>query len=80
VGDAPLVEATPPWWTSQVKLEGKTKEISINDEDPRRVVTIGADLTPEREAELTDFLRRNTNVFAWTPADIAGIDRAIIEH
>lgn len=74
------MEATPPWWTSQAKLEGKTKEISINDEDPRRVVTIGADLAPEREAELMDFLRRNTNVFAWTLADIAGIDRAIIEH
>ena len=40
---------------------------------------IGADL-PERSPELLAFLRENSDVFAWTPSDIPGVDPTVITH
>jgi hypothetical protein len=46
---------------------------------PDRSVTIGAHLNPEEEKELTQFLNRNKDVFAWSAKDLQGVDRDIIE-
>jgi hypothetical protein len=29
---------------------------------------------------LVDFLRANTNIFAWSPSDMPGIPREVVEH
>jgi hypothetical protein len=47
---------------------------------PDRAVTIGAHLNPEEEKELTQFLNRSKDVFAWSAKDLQGVDRDIIEH
>jgi hypothetical protein len=47
---------------------------------PDRAVTIGANLSPEEEKELIQFLNRNKDVFAWSAKDLQGVDRDIIEH
>jgi hypothetical protein len=47
---------------------------------PNRAVTIGANLNPEEEKELIQFLNRNKDVFAWSAKDLQGVDRDIIEH
>jgi phage FluMu protein gp41 len=47
---------------------------------PDRAVTIGANLNPEKEKELIQFLNRNKDVFAWSAKDLQGVDRDIIEH
>jgi hypothetical protein len=47
---------------------------------PDRAVTIGAHLNPEEEKELTQFLNRNKDAFAWSAKDLQGVDRDIIEH
>jgi hypothetical protein len=47
---------------------------------PDRALTIGADLSLEEEQELTQFLNKNKDVFAWSAKYLQGVDRDIIEH
>jgi hypothetical protein len=47
---------------------------------PTELSQFGAHLNPEEEKELTQFLNRNKDVFAWSAKDLQGVDRDIIEH
>ena len=50
------------------------------DDDPEHLAYIGSKLTKDLKGLLTQFLRQNGDVFAWTQADMGGIDPAIITH
>jgi hypothetical protein len=43
-------------------------------------IRISSGLDPKWEAVLVDFLRANTDVFAWSPSDLPGIPRDVAEH
>jgi hypothetical protein len=43
-------------------------------------VQIGANLNPKYERELADFLRRNKDIFTWSPIEMADISREVTEH
>jgi hypothetical protein len=63
----------------EIAADGETKKVYLDDM-PNRAVTIGAHLNPEEEKELTQFLKRNKDDFAWSAKDLQGVDRDIIEH
>jgi hypothetical protein len=63
----------------EIAADGETKKVYLDDM-PDRAVTIGAHLNPEEQKELTQFLNRNKDVFAWSAKDLQGVDRDIIEH
>jgi hypothetical protein len=63
----------------EIAADGETKKVYLDDM-PDRALTIGAHLNPEEEKELTQFLNRNKDVFAWSAKDLQGVDRDIIEH
>jgi hypothetical protein len=48
--------------------------------DASKQIRIGSELNPKLEAVLVDFLRANTEVFAWSPLDMPGIPRDVAEH
>ena len=50
------------------------------DDDPEHLAYIGSKLAEDLKNLLTQFLRQNRDVFAWTQADMGGIDPAIITH
>ena len=54
--------------------------ISLYPEEPEKVTYIGASLPEDLKGGLTKFLRNNCDVFAWTAADMPGIDPALITH
>ncbi|GJT42043.1 reverse transcriptase domain-containing protein [Tanacetum coccineum] len=56
------------------------EKIVINDNYPEQLVTIGGGLSAECRHALIHTLRKNVDIFAWTPADMTGIPRAITEH
>jgi hypothetical protein len=43
-------------------------------------VIISAKLDSKTESELIQFLRDNSDVFAWSAEDLRGVDRSVIEH
>ncbi|GJW58974.1 hypothetical protein Tco_0105705 [Tanacetum coccineum] len=59
---------------------GTKEKIVVNDNYPEQLVTIGGGLSAECRHTLIHTLRKNVDIFAWTPADITGIPKAITEH
>ncbi|RDY12366.1 hypothetical protein CR513_02858, partial [Mucuna pruriens] len=55
------------------------KEINIGP-DPMHKTKIGIALMQEDESRLISFSRENRDVFAWSPADMSGIDPEFICH
>ena len=48
--------------------------------DPTKTASIGAQLNPDVDAALREFLRENWDIFAWHPSDMPGIPRRLAEH
>lgn len=45
-----------------------------------KITYIGANLKTEEKAQLTHFLRKNVDVFAWRLSDMLGISPSIMCH
>ncbi|CAL8991188.1 unnamed protein product [Prunus brigantina] len=86
----------PNPWTTQGKStrthgrpKGRAREapspypletIVISDDHPDQPVRIGTNLAPPDRTRLLDFLRDNSDCFAWSNADVLGIDPRVITH
>ena len=55
-------------------------QIPLSSDDPNKVTNIGALLPEPLKAEITKFLQENSDVFAWTAADMPGISPDLITH
>ena len=54
--------------------------IPLYTEEPEKVTYVGTLLQEELKQELVRFLRNNRDVFAWTAADMPGIDPSFMTH
>ncbi|KAG7543894.1 Ribonuclease H domain [Arabidopsis thaliana x Arabidopsis arenosa] len=55
-------------------------EVTLEEDKPDRKVRIGVTLTGEIKEALIELLRKNKSSFAWSAADMPGIDPSIICH
>ena len=55
------------------------EKITINNDD-ERYFQVGVQLPPREKEELDAFLRRNIDVFAWSPYEALGVDPNFICH
>ena len=55
-------------------------ELPIDDTDPNRTARIGTYLSEDMQRSILDFLKENVSTFAWSMADMKGIDPAITMH
>jgi hypothetical protein len=63
-----------------VKPAKETKRVTLFEGNTIKQVTISAKLDNKIESELIQFLRDNSDIFAWSAEDLLGVDRSIIEH
>ncbi|GKV30490.1 hypothetical protein SLEP1_g39295 [Rubroshorea leprosula] len=56
------------------------EEVPVDDRDPSRKTQIGTRLNSEEKSELIAFLRANSDVFAWTSADMPRIPNSVSQH
>ncbi|GJZ38828.1 reverse transcriptase domain-containing protein [Tanacetum coccineum] len=56
------------------------ENIVVNDNYLEQLVTIRGGLSAKCRHVLIHTLRKNVDIFAWTPADMTGISRAVTEH
>ncbi|XP_063942647.1 uncharacterized protein LOC135150314 [Daucus carota subsp. sativus] len=54
--------------------------IPLYTEEPEKVTYVGALLQEDLKQEVVKFLRNNRDVFAWTAADMPGIDPSFMTH
>ncbi|PKI58254.1 hypothetical protein CRG98_021336, partial [Punica granatum] len=57
-----------------------TEEINIGIEEESRTLRIGIGLDPVQRARIIDFLTEYQEVFAWSDADMPGLDPSIVKH
>ena len=51
-----------------------TISIPVDNDDPAQILKTGSHLNPETRDALVSFLKANLDVFAWSHADMVGID------
>ncbi|VFQ86546.1 unnamed protein product [Cuscuta campestris] len=64
----------------RLELEAETVEIELHPGDSSRMVRIGANLPEDLKAEITRVLQEYAGIFAWSVADMPGIDHSVICH
>ncbi|VFQ67007.1 unnamed protein product [Cuscuta campestris] len=64
----------------KLEPEAETVEIELHLGDSSRMVRIGANLLEDLKTEITRVLQEYAGIFAWSVADMPGIDRSIICH
>ncbi|KAF8053852.1 hypothetical protein N665_1370s0002 [Sinapis alba] len=57
-----------------------TVQVGIDPDHPERTVGIGSELSDDLTTEMITFLRANKSTFAWTTANMPGIDPAVTSH
>ncbi|PKI71427.1 hypothetical protein CRG98_008178 [Punica granatum] len=56
------------------------EEINVGTEEEPRTLKIGTGLDPTQRARMIDFLTKYQEVFAWSYADMPGLDPSIVKH
>ncbi|PKI66597.1 hypothetical protein CRG98_013006 [Punica granatum] len=64
----------------QITSVEPTKEINVGTKEEPRTLKIGTALDPAQRAWMIDFLKEYQEVFAWSYADMPGLDPSIVEH
>ena len=54
--------------------------VALNESSPEKGINIGNDLPPEVRHDLLSFLKQNIKTFAWSAANMPGIDISITSH
>jgi hypothetical protein len=63
-----------------IEAEGNFTRVALDPRVPGRTVCIGAEMSPEEQAKLLQFLDKNSDVFVWSTSDLIGVSREVIEH
>ncbi|KAJ9536185.1 hypothetical protein OSB04_un000645 [Centaurea solstitialis] len=76
-----------PWGIQEISQDGKRsnddlrlEEIVLDPEHPDRKVFVGASLPPDIKNTIISFLQEHSDCFAWSHADMVGIDPNVISH
>ena len=56
------------------------ENIPLDESNLKRYTKVGADLEEKNKKNLTRFLKKNIDVFAWSHEDMPGIDPGVITH
>ncbi|XP_048613157.1 uncharacterized protein LOC106398560 [Brassica napus] len=74
------VNSVSPLISKVCPQKDEVLEMPIDDIDPSRTARIGAYLSEDMHQSILDFLKKNVSTFAWSMADMKGIDPAITTH
>ncbi|VFR00820.1 unnamed protein product [Cuscuta campestris] len=65
---------------SKLEPGDETEQIVLREAFPKKMVRIGRDLPGGLREEIISVLREYADIFAWSVADMPGIDRSVICH
>nr|CAE02458.1 OSJNBa0042D13.11 [Oryza sativa Japonica Group] len=77
------VETEPHEWpkhTPKPTPHGKITKVQIDDADPTKLVSLGGDMGEEEVESILEVLKRNINIFAWSPDEVGGVPADLIMH
>ncbi|GJV87635.1 reverse transcriptase domain-containing protein [Tanacetum coccineum] len=74
------IQVVPSTAHGMLKFPVAGGTVAIHLKYSKQIIAIGSTLTEEGRKELCGLLRRNLDIFAWKPTDMAGVPRHIAEH
>ncbi|XP_066166962.1 uncharacterized protein [Oryza sativa Japonica Group] len=77
------VEAEPherPKHTPKPTPHGKITIVQIDDADPTKLVSLGGDMGEEEVESILEVLKKNIDIFAWSPDEVGGVPADLIMH
>jgi hypothetical protein len=63
-----------------IEAEGDFKRVAIDPRVSDKAVCIGTKMNPQEQAELLQFLDKNSEIFVWSTSDLVGVSREVIEQ
>ena len=66
--------------STSFKTVDEIVKFQVHPTDTTNTASIGAQLSPDVDAALREFLRENWDIFVWRPSDMPGIPRRLAEH
>jgi hypothetical protein len=60
--------------------EGELESIPLIEEGDSRCAKLAGDLPSDEEVALVSLLQRNADLFTYSPSDMTGIPREVIQH
>jgi hypothetical protein len=64
----------------EIETKGDFTRLALDPRVPDKIVCIRAEISPQEQVELLQFLDKNSDVFAWSTSDLIGVNREVIEH
>jgi hypothetical protein len=61
-----------------IKAKGHCTRVALDPRELDRTMCIRADISPEEQARLLQFLDKNSDVFAWSTSDLIGVSMEVI--
>nr|AAV24920.1 putative polyprotein [Oryza sativa Japonica Group]AAV59364.1 unknown protein [Oryza sativa Japonica Group] len=77
------VETEPherPKHTPKPTPHGKITKVQIDDADPTKFVSLGGDIGEEEVESILEVLKKNIDIFAWSPDEVGGVPVDLIMH
>nr|AAP44597.1 putative polyprotein [Oryza sativa Japonica Group] len=77
------VETEPherPKHTPKPTPHGKVTKVQIDDADPTKLVSLGGDMGEEEVESILEVLKKNIDIFPWSPDEVGGIPADLIMH
>ena len=56
------------------------EDVPLDESNPKKFTKIGTSMKEKMKQDLIQFLKKNTDVFAWSHEDMPGIDSSVITH
>ncbi|PKA50461.1 RNA-directed DNA polymerase like [Apostasia shenzhenica] len=75
-----VVDQMDPRETQPVTPQEGVIIVALEGEDSSKIVNVSSYLNEKQQVEVTALLSDYINVFAWSPEDVTGMDRAVCEH
>ncbi|XP_066165863.1 uncharacterized protein [Oryza sativa Japonica Group] len=69
-----------PKHTPKPTPHGKVTKVQINDADPTKLVSLGGDMGEEEVESILEVLKKNIDIFAWSPDEVGGVPADLIMH
>ncbi|XP_066161963.1 uncharacterized protein [Oryza sativa Japonica Group] len=69
-----------PKHTPKPTPHGKITKMQIDDADPTKLVSLGGDMGEEEVESILEVLKKNIDIFAWSPDEVGGVPADLIMH
>jgi hypothetical protein len=63
-----------------IEAKDDLKRVPLDPRVPDKTISVSTEMSSQEQAELLQFLNKNSDAFAWSTSDLIGVSREVTEH